>query len=205
MAHFQRQVGIAAVVNAAICGMEAAAGFGSGSLGLIMDSVHNLSDELALVLLYLAFRLSREPSRWSVRAANLLNTVGLLALSALLAYEALLRIISPTDVPGSVPVLAGVLAACGNLVVARLLLRPGRTNAALRLAYLHNLGDVFVSLVPALSGLLILVFQQPLFDPLCALGIAGFFSVTTVIEVLTSRGELMWPGRMTCEHPDDVA
>jgi cation diffusion facilitator family transporter len=204
MAHLQRQVGLAVAVNAAICGLEALAGFASGSLSLVMDSVHNLSDEFALVLLYLALRLPHEPSRHAVRAANLFNSLGLVAVSGLLAYQAVLRLISPAEVPGTVPIVVGILAAGGNLLVARLLLQGGRTNAALRLAYLHNLGDVFVSLSPVLSGLLILVLQQSLFDPLCALGIAGFFIYSTVREVITSRHELLWPGSMVCGHDNSV-
>jgi cobalt-zinc-cadmium efflux system protein len=204
MAHVQRQVGLAVAVNAAICGVEALAGFGFGSLSLVMDSVHNLSDELALVLLYLAFRLPHEPSRHSVRAANLFNSLGLVAMSGLLAYQAGLRLMSPTQLLGSVPIVVGILAAGGNLLVARLLRRGSRTNAALRLAYLHNLGDVFVSLAPVVSGLLILVFERSLFDPLCALGIAAFFIYSTLREVITSRDELLWPGRMVCDHSAPV-
>jgi len=202
MAHYQRQVGLAAAVNAAICAVEAAAGFGGGSLSLIMDSVHNLSDQLALVFLYLAFLLPQEPSRHFVRAANLLNSLGLVAMSVVLAYQAFHRLGSPTAIVGVVPVIAGIAAAAGNLLVAKLLLRPGRTNAALRLAYLHNVGDVFVSLVPVLAGILVLVFKQSFFDPLCALLIAAFFVFSTLREIITSRDDLIWPGRMTCDHAE---
>jgi hypothetical protein len=51
---------------------------------LIMDSVHNFSDELALAFLYLAFILSQGLSRNLLRSANIFNSVGLIAVSALL-------------------------------------------------------------------------------------------------------------------------
>jgi len=55
---------------------EAIAGFKAGSLSLVMDSVHNFSDELALVFLYLAFVLPQGLSRNLVRSANLFSSVG---------------------------------------------------------------------------------------------------------------------------------
>jgi cobalt-zinc-cadmium efflux system protein len=200
MSHHKRQVGLAALANAAVFAAEAIAGLSAGSLSLVMDGVHNLPDELALTLLYLAFVLPREPSRHSVRVANLLNSVGLVMISVLLAFQAARRLAVPVEVVGTVPIFVGLFAALGNLLVARLLWKPSRTNAALRLAYLHNLGDVFVSLAPVVAGVLVTIFKKPFFDPACALAIAGFFIYSTVREVLASSDELLWPGRMTCEH-----
>ena len=57
MAHYRKPLAAAVALNTAIFVVEAIAGFQSESLSLIMDSVHNLSDELALVFLYLAFVL----------------------------------------------------------------------------------------------------------------------------------------------------
>jgi Co/Zn/Cd efflux system component len=71
-------------MNTAIFVVEAIAGFQAQSLSLIMDSVHNLSDEMALVALYLAFVLPLGVSRHLLRSANIFNSVGLMAVSALL-------------------------------------------------------------------------------------------------------------------------
>jgi Co/Zn/Cd efflux system component len=57
MSHYRKPLAAAAALNTVICFGEAVAGFQAQSLSLIMDSVHNLSDELALVFLYLAFVL----------------------------------------------------------------------------------------------------------------------------------------------------
>jgi cobalt-zinc-cadmium efflux system protein len=56
--------------------------------------------------------------------------------------------LNPVPVQGAVPIVVGLAAAAANWGVARLLLEPSRKNAAIRLAYLHNLGDVWVSLAP---------------------------------------------------------
>jgi Co/Zn/Cd efflux system component len=61
MAHHRKAVAAAAALNSGIFVVEAVAGYQAGSLALLMDSIHNLSDEMALVFLYLAFirRLGR--------------------------------------------------------------------------------------------------------------------------------------------------
>jgi Co/Zn/Cd efflux system component len=58
MAHYRKPLAAAVALNSAVFVGEAVAGFQANSLGLLMDSVHNLSDEVALVFLYLAFVLS---------------------------------------------------------------------------------------------------------------------------------------------------
>jgi hypothetical protein len=63
-------------------GSPSKSGYQAGSLALLMDSVHNLSDEMALVFLYLAFILSL--GVFLLRSANVFNSVGLIAVSALL-------------------------------------------------------------------------------------------------------------------------
>ena len=63
MAHHRKAVAAAAALNSGIFVVEAVAGYQAGSLALIMDSVHNLSDEMGLVLLYLAFVLPLGVSR----------------------------------------------------------------------------------------------------------------------------------------------
>jgi len=59
VAHYQKSLAAAVVLNTAISAVEAVSGFASGSLSLIMDAAHNLSDEMALIFLYLAFILSQ--------------------------------------------------------------------------------------------------------------------------------------------------
>src|SRR6266446_2254639 len=69
-------------------------------------------------------------------------------------WQAAERILHPAPVVGSVAAVVGLLAAAANWGVARLLLAPSRNNAAIRLAYIHNLGDVYVSLALVAAGLL---------------------------------------------------
>ena len=204
MAHYRKPLAAAAALNSAIFLVEAFAGFEANSLSLIMDSVHNLSDELALVLLYLAFVLPLGLSRSLLRSANVFNSIGIVVLSALLLWQATVRFLNPAPVWGGVMIVIGLLAALGNWGVARLLRNPGRNNPAIRLAYIHNLGDIQVSLAPALSGLLVIATGYSFFDPFIAGGVALWLMVSTLREVIGSHQELISPEKISCGHEGDA-
>jgi cobalt-zinc-cadmium efflux system protein len=203
MAHHRKPLAAAVALNTAIFVVEAIAGFQSESLSLIMDSVHNFSDELALVFLYLAFILPLGISRNLVRSANFFNSIGLVAVSGLLLWQTVERVLHPAPVLGLVPIVVGLAAAAANWGVARLLRNPGRNNPAIRLAYIHNVGDVYVSLAPVLAGLLVTVSGRSIFDTLVAGGIAIWLIASTLREVIGSHEELIWPEKIGCAHSDE--
>jgi cation diffusion facilitator family transporter len=203
MAHHQHAVGIAVALNTSIFIVEAVAGYQASSLSLVMDSVHNFSDEMALVALCLAFVVARGPSQTLLRGANVFNSMGLLAVSALLLWQAVGRFLHPVPVNGVLPILVGLGAALANYAVARLLRGPAQHNAAIRLAYIHNLGDVWVSIAPVVAGLLLVTTGYSFFDPLIAGAVALWIIVGTLREVLESHDELIWPERIVCCHHTD--
>src|SRR5260370_20567348 len=153
MAHFRRPRAAAAALNTAIFVVEAVAGFKADSLSLIMDSVHNLSDEMALVFLYLAFVLPHGVSRHLLRTANVFNSFGLLLVSALLLWQAAERILHPAPVVGSIALVVGLLPAAPNWGAARLLLAPGPNNAPIPLPYIQTNGHVHRSARPLAADL----------------------------------------------------
>jgi cobalt-zinc-cadmium efflux system protein len=210
VAHHRKSVAAAAALDTAIFVVEAIAGFQADSLSLIMDSIHNFSDELALLFLFLAFVLPRGVSRILLRSANLFNSVGLVLVSGLLLWQAIERLFHPVPVAGMVPIVIGLAAAAANWGVARLLLAPSRNNAAIRLAYIHNMGDVYVSLAPVLAGVLISVTGYSLFDPVIAAAIAVRFIVSPGGLCLERRANLaredrVWTfGRWGSAYADEV-
>jgi hypothetical protein len=80
MAHYRKPLAAAVALNTAIFIVEAIAGLQSKSLSLVMDSVHNFSDEMALAFLYLCFVLPLGVSRNLLRSANIFNSLGLVAM-----------------------------------------------------------------------------------------------------------------------------
>jgi cobalt-zinc-cadmium efflux system protein len=201
MAHYRKLLGAAVGLNTAIIVGEAVAGWQAKSLSLLMDSIHNLSDEMALVFLFLAFLLPTALSRTLLLSTNVLNSLGLLVMSAVLVWEAIARLLHPIPVAGLVPVWIGLAAAVGNGGIAWLLREPGKHNAAIRFAYVHNRGDVSVSLVPVVAGLLVMLSGRFLFDSVAAFVVAVWIIGSTLREMLASHDALLWPEEPVCGHP----
>jgi len=202
MSHRRPPLVRATQLNTAVLVVEIAAGFGSNSFSLIMDGVHNVSDEAALLFLVLAYSLRAGLSGKLLRYANLFNSVGLLAICAFLVWRVVERLAAPVEVIGIVPVAAGVLGALGNWGVARVLKDASKEDAAIRLAYVHNLGDTLVSLIPVAAGLMVLAFRNPLYDSLFALLIAAVVIATTFRAVAGAHQELLWPANVSCGHAE---
>jgi len=200
MAHRRKPLGLALALNSVVLGVELTTGVGTKSLSLIIDSVHNLSDELGLALLFLAYTLPAGVSGTLLQSANFFNSIGLLAISAYLGWRSVERLTAPVTVIGMGPVLAGLLGVVGNWGVARALRRAAARDAAIRLAYVHNLGDVLLSFAPVAAGLMVLVSGRSVFDPLLALGLAIAIAVTTVRELVRGGEALVWPPTVVCSH-----
>ncbi len=96
--------------------------------------------------------------------------------------------------------IGGLTAAAANYGVALALRQPAAEDAAIRLAYVHNLGDTLVSLAPVLAGVLTLASGSLLVDPLVALGIAGAVIVPTLQTIAGSHRDLIWPENVACGH-----
>jgi Co/Zn/Cd efflux system component len=137
-----------------------------------------------------------------LRTANIFNSVGLIVVSGFLLWQAAERLMHPAPVQGMIVIATGLLVAVANWGVAQLLLKPGRNNVAFRLAYIDNIGDVWISLAPVAAGLLLILTGYYFFDPLIAPKIAVWFMASTSREVLASHEELIWPEKIVCGHSD---
>jgi Co/Zn/Cd efflux system component len=204
MAHRRAPLLRALALNSAVLVVEIVSGIGANSFSLIMDGVHNLSDEIALVFLVLAYTLRTGLSGRLLRSANFFNSIGLLTISGFLVWRVVERVFNPVEVLGVVPIIAGLIGAACNWGVARVLRQASKEDPAIRLAYVHNLGDVLVSLTPVAAGVGIILSGNPLFDPLVALGIAAIIIVTTIRTVVNSHKELIWPENVSCGHGDSL-
>lgn len=144
--------------------VEAAAGLATGSLALLSDAGHNLSDVASLGLSMVAFRLARIPPgstytygyRKSTILISLLNAVILLVAVGAIGYEAVRRLQNPVPLQGgTVAVVAGVGIAV-NTVSALLFLKDKDKDLNIKGAYLHLVADALVSLGTVVAGLLML-------------------------------------------------
>src|SRR5690242_11290708 len=200
MAHLRKPLAIAVGLNTGVLAVETIGTFEANSLSLATDAIHNLSDETGLAFLLLAYTLRTGLSSHFLRTANLFNSLGLLLISGLVVWQALDRLFHPQSVLGIVPIVAGLLAAAGNWGVARALREPSKEDVAIRLAYVHNLGDILVSLAPVAAGIFVFISGSSVFDSIFALLIAGVIVITTLQAVVGLHRELLWPENVSCGH-----
>src|SRR5438876_8071862 len=205
MAHRRRPLVTALALNTGALAVEIGAGIPAKSLSLVMDGVHNISDEVALTFLVLAYTLRVGLSGRLLRSANLFNSLGLMAITAVLGWQVVERLRQPQAVAGIIPVVAGLTAAAANWGVARVLREPSAEDPAIRLAYVHNLGDTFVSLGPVLAGAVTLITGSSVADPIVAVVIAGAIVVPSLQAVAGAHKELVWPQNVACGHDAEGA
>ena len=103
MAHRRKPLTVALGLNTVVFVVEVAGGIQASSLSLVIDGVHNLSDEVALGFLVLASAMGTGLSSRLLRTANLFNSVGLLAICGLLLWRVVERISQPVPWGASSP------------------------------------------------------------------------------------------------------
>ncbi|MFL6124108.1 cation diffusion facilitator family transporter [Actinophytocola sp.] len=171
------------VVTAVFMVVEIGTGLATGSLALLSDGAHMVTDVLgvglALVAIVAARRASRQPGRTFglYRAevlAALANAVLLFGVAGYVLYEAIGRFARPPAVPGLPVVVVSVLGLAAN-VLAFLLLRDGQAESLnLRGAYLEVVADMVGSVGVLVSGLVTLVFGWRYADPVIGVAIGVF-------------------------------
>jgi cobalt-zinc-cadmium efflux system protein len=170
----QRPLRAALVITAAVLVIEAAGGLLSGSLALLADAGHMLTDVAALGLGLFAFWLSARPPssrrtfgwrRFEIFAA-FLNGVALWVIAALIGYEAFKRLQSPPPVKGGLMLAVAAFGLAANVLVGAILFRSRRDNLNVRGAFLHVIGDALGSVGVLAAALLISLTGSFVWDPI---------------------------------------
>jgi cobalt-zinc-cadmium efflux system protein len=178
-------------LNATITVAEVAGGLLSGSLALLSDAAHNLSDAVAVVLALWARWQGRRPptvrftygfKRAEVLAA-LVNAVTLIAITALIAREAVVRLLHPKPVAQGLMLTVALVALAANIVSVLLLRRHERHDVNVRSAFLHMAQDALAALAVVVAALLAHTAAGPYVDPAAALlvGVAVFRSAWSLV------------------------
>jgi cobalt-zinc-cadmium efflux system protein len=171
---------VALVVTLAFVVVEAAGGFFANSLALLTDALHNLSDAFALGLTWWALRLSFRPAnntrtfgyhRASILVA-LLNASTLIALSLVIAFQALQRFGAAPGVSEKIMILVGALGFAINMGIALTLSRASRYDLNVRSAFVHMAGDALSTVGVVAAGVGIALLNWTWLDPLASILIA---------------------------------
>lgn len=177
-----RRVAWAVAVNILLTFAQIVAGVISGSLALIADAIHNLSDALSLVIAFFARRIGKRPADATMTfgygraevVAALINYTTLIVVAFYLAAEGVQRLFNPAEVEGWIVVIVAVVALVIDSVTALLIWRLSGDSANMRAAFLHNLADAMGSVAVIVGGTLILLYDWRLVDPIVTLLISGY-------------------------------
>jgi cobalt-zinc-cadmium efflux system protein len=178
---------LALVLTLGFAGVEAAAGIWAGSLALLGDAGHMLTDAAALGFAAVAGRLSRRPPSHSHSfglarlevLAGLFNAGFMIALVLGLIWGAVARLLAPQPVQGGTVIWVAAAGLVLNLGVAGILL-PGKRDLNTRAALLHVMGDALGSVAALASGLVIRYTGWIQADPLLTLFISLLILVSSL-------------------------
>ena len=177
----------AAAATLAFAALEAAGGYWTGSLALVSDAGHMLTDAAALALGALAARIARRPpsSRHSYglgRAeifAAAINACAMLAIAAAIGYEAIERLKDPPEVRGAAAAAIALAGLALNLAIVKWLM-PHRHDMNARAAALHVLGDLLGSIAAIVSGAVIALSGWTPIDAIASLLIGLLIAVSSL-------------------------
>jgi cobalt-zinc-cadmium efflux system protein len=195
-ARSRRRLSIVLVLTAVYMFAEAAGGWLTGSLALLADAGHALTDVAALALALIAVWFGSRPAtssktfgyyRLEILAA-LINGVALILISFLIFYEAYQRWAQPPVVRSGLMILVASGGLVINLVCARLLHGDHKDDLNVRGAWLHIIGDALGSVGAIVAGVLMSVYGWYAADPLfsCLIGLLIIWSSWHLIRESTN-------------------
>lgn len=192
-----RALGAALALTAVFAIVEAVGGWWAGSLALLSDAGHMVTDVAALSIALIAQRLAQRPpsrrasygyARAEVLAA-FINALVMLGVVVWIAVEAVKRLFAPGPVAGGVVILVAAAGLAVNLACARLLSRGASLNS--RAALLHVLSDLAASVAALAAGVVVTATGWLPIDPILSLVVAVLILRSTWLLLKTSTRVLM--------------
>ncbi len=175
-----KRVQIALALTGTFMLVEVVGGILSGSLALLADAGHMLTDTMALALSAIAFRVSSRPAdekrsygyqRFQILAA-FVNGLSLLVIVGWILFEAVQRILSPSMVMGQTMLIVATAGLVINIIVFYVLHGGDQENLNMRGAALHVLGDLLGSVAAITAAVIILYTGWMPIDPILSIGVA---------------------------------
>ncbi len=176
-----RRVMIALVLTGAFMVVEVVGGIISGSLALLADAGHMLTDTMALALAATAFHVSKRPpdgkltfgyQRFQILAA-FVNGLSLLAIVGWILFEAVSRFINPNEILGETMLVVAAAGLAVNLISFVVLHTGDQENLNIRGAALHVAGDLLGSVAAIVAALVIIFTGWTMIDPILSVAVAA--------------------------------
>ncbi len=181
-ANNETRLGIAALLTGSFMFAEVVGGILAGSLALLADAGHMLTDFAALALAWFAFRLARRPADWKRTygfdrfqvLVAFSNGLALFVIAGWIVYEAIARLSAGTPhVSGGIMVVVASAGLLVNIAAFWLLQGADRENLNVRGAAVHVLGDLLGSVAALAAGAVILLTGWTPIDPLLSVVVAA--------------------------------
>lgn len=172
---------VALVLTGAFMIVEVIGGIISGSLALLADAGHMLTDTMALALAAMAFQVCKRPpdgkltfgyQRFQILAA-FVNGLSLLAVVGWIIYEAINRFIEPNEILGETMLVVAAAGLLVNLFSFAVLHSGDQENLNIRGAALHVAGDLLGSVAAIVAALVIIYTGWTLIDPILSIAVAA--------------------------------
>jgi len=164
---------LAVFINVLLTIVQIVGGILSGSLSLIADALHNLSDAGAIVIAIFARKISAKNADENMtfgyqRAeiiGTLINSITLIIIGFYLIYEAVSKYFNPTEINGWLVIYIAGIALIIDIATAVLTYMSGAKDSMnLRAAFIHNVSDALASVAVIVAGILIILYQWYVVD-----------------------------------------
>ncbi len=202
----RRALVVSLVLLVAFMAFEVGAAVASNSLVLLADAGHMLVDVGAiagsLVAIHLAARPETRSHTYGMKRAEILaaaaNAIALLIVSALVTWDAVVRLLHPSTVDGAVLIVVAAVGVAVNIVATLSMARANRRSLNIEGAYRHILTDLYGFTGTLIAGVIIVVWG---FDRADAIA-----SLVVVVLMLKAAVQLLRPSlRILLEAtPDDI-
>ena len=191
--------------------VEVVVGLLAHSLALISDAAHMLTDAGSILLALFAMRLAARPARggytFGLKRAEILsaqaNGVTLLVLSAVLAFEAVRRLVSPPAVAGGLVLATALAGIAVNIAAACSISRANRTSLNVEGAFQHILTDLYGFIATAIAGLVVLVTGYGRADAIATLVVVALM-LKAGLGLVTAAGRIFLEAAPAGVDPDAV-
>ena len=165
---------ISAELNFVTVVVQVIGGLASGSLSLLSDALHNLSDAVALAVSFIAVRLSKrkntEAQTFGYKRAEILaalfNACTLVVVSFFLFKEAIFRLINPHPINSLFMLAVAVAGLAANIISVFLLKAHAHADMNVRAAYVHLFSDFLSSIAVIIGACMIFIFKTYWIDPM---------------------------------------
>lgn len=181
--HGSAQLSFAVLINVILSIAQVIGGLISGSLSLIADALHNLSDAGAILVAIAARKIGNKAATsamtYGYKRAEiigvLINSTSLVLIGLYLIYEAAYRYFNPSPIDGWIVFWLAGLALIIDIATALLTYYAGaKESMNIRAAFIHNVSDAMASVAVIIAGLMIIHFQLYIVDIIITLGISAY-------------------------------